>query len=290
MNKKINLVLSGGGARGIAHIGIIEVLQEKNYQIQSVSGTSMGGLVGGIFAAGNLPELKKWLINIDIKEIVKMLDFSLKLPGLIKGEKVMKKIDGMLPIKNIEELPIPFTAVATDLQTDQAVYFNKGNIIEAIRASIAIPTIFTPVIHDRQIWVDGGLVNNIPVNIAQKLNNFPIVAVCVNADLPVTSEQWHIMKQNKKTENEHLQKINQIRKHIRQKIFAHTPKHNDTPGYSEILDHSLHLMISQISNEIIKKYPPDLLIEIPRKIAGTFDFFKAEKLIQIGRKAAFDTL
>ncbi len=286
MNKKINLVLSGGGARGIAHIGVIELLQEKGYEIQSVSGTSMGGLVGGVYAAQALTPFKEWLINADIKEAIKILDFSLSLPGLIKGEKIMHKIDRMLAVKNIEDLPLPYTAVSTDLTTDRAVYFQEGNLLEAMRATIAIPTIFTPVIKDKHILVDGGLVNNIPINIAKTLNNYPVVAVCVNADVSVTQEQIQIMKPSEDAEKEYLNKLDKIQKHIKSKLLSKTTKKDPKMSYSKILDQTIHLMISQISNQIIATYPPDILINIPRKICGTFDFLKAEKLIKIGRMAA----
>ena len=290
MNKKIHLVLSGGGARGIAHIGVIEVLEEKGYKIQSISGTSMGALVGGVYAAHALDDFKQWLIEADIKEAVKMLDFSLKLPGLIKGDKIMKKIDGMLQIKQIEDLPLPYTAVSTNLTTDEIVYFQQGNLLEAMRASIAIPTIFTPVIKNRQILVDGGLINNIPVNIAKKQDDYPIVAVCVNADVPVTEQLKAIMTSKKGQENEYLIKLEKIKSHISQKLSYKKEKDKDMPGYSEILDQTIHLMIAQISNQIIRTYPPDILIEIPRKIAGTFDFLKARELVEIGQTIAREKL
>ncbi len=290
MTKKINLVLSGGGARGIAHIGVIEILQEKGYDIQSVSGTSMGGLVGGIYAAQALSPFKNWLINADIKEAIRMLDFSLNLPGLIKGEKIMKKIAAMLPVQNIEDLPIPYTAVSTDLTTDKAVYFNRGNLLEAMRATIAIPTIFTPVIKDRHLLVDGGLVNNIPINVAKKLNDYPVVAVCVNADVPVTQEQMQIMKPSEDAEKEYLSKLENIQKHIKSRLLKRTSKKDPQMSYSKILDQTIHLMIAQISNQIIQEFPPEILIQIPRKICGTFDFLKAEKLINIGRMVAKENL
>ena len=280
MSKPINLVLSGGGARGIAHIGVIEVLEQHGFEIMAISGTSMGALVGGIYTAGGTTEFKNWLFNADIKQAVKMLDFSFKLPGLIKGEKIMHRIEQMLTIKEIGNLRIPYTAVATDLNQNLEVNFTNGKLIEAIRASIAIPTIFTPVYKDRQILLDGGLVNNIPLNRLPD-NGLPVVAVCANADIPVTNDLQQIMHSNQKDETDYNQKLHKIRQHIN-KILSSKKADNDRLGYTEILDHSLHLLIAQISNQMIARYQPDILINIPRKLAGTLDFLKAEKIYNAG--------
>ncbi len=280
MSKPINLVLSGGGARGIAHIGIIEVLEQKGFEIATIAGTSMGALVGGVYAGDGMAEFKTWLFNADIKQAVRMLDFSFKLPGLIKGEKIMHRIEQMLTIKQIENLKIPYTAVATDLNQNSEVDFTDGNLIEAIRASIAIPSIFTPVYKDRQILLDGGLVNNIPLNRLPD-NGLPVVAVCANADIPVTNDLQQIMHTNQKDETDYNQKLSKIRQHIN-KMLRHKKPNDKTLGYTEILDRSLHLLIAQVSNQIIARHQPDLLINIPRKLAGTLDFLKAEKIYNAG--------
>ncbi len=286
MATPINLVLSGGGARGIAHIGIIEVLEEHGFEIKAIAGTSMGALVGGVYAGQALPVFKDWLINADIKEALRMLDFSLKLPGLIKGDKIMAKIEQMLQIHQIEALPLPYVAVSTDLLNNAEMLFKQGSLIEAIRASIAIPTVFTPVFKADKMLVDGGLVNNIPINHLPD-NHLPVVAVCANADTPVTKEIEAIMQGNQVSQKEYLAKLKSIRNHIRQYIRSSQDKdETGHMGYTEILDQSLHLMIAQISNEIIRTHQPALLINIPRKIAGTLDFLKAEKIYKAGRYLA----
>jgi NTE family protein len=282
MAKPINLVLSGGGARGIAHIGIIEILEEQGYEIKAIAGTSMGALVGGVYAAQAMEAYKQWLINADIKEALKMLDFSLNLPGLIKGQKIMSKIDSMLKIKKIEDLLIPYKAVATDLNHNSEVVFNQGKIIDAIRASVSIPTVFTPVLTGDKMLVDGGLVNNIPID-KLPANNLPVIAVCANADVPVPPEQLAIMKSD--SDKEYKFKIEKIQNHIAKYLkFKPKPvKKSGSIGYTEIIDKSLHLMIVNNSNRIIQQYKPDLLINISHKLAGTLDFLKAEKIYKVGR-------
>jgi len=287
MQQKISLVLSGGGARGIAHIGVIHVLQEKGFEIQAIAGTSMGALVGGVYAGGGLNAFTQWLVNADIKEAVKMLDFSIKLPGVIKADKIMHKIDGFLSIKQIEDLPIPYTAIATDINALEKVSFEQGNLIEAIRASIAIPSVFTPVFKDKQILVDGGLINNLPINHISN-NKYPIIAVCVNADTRLSIEEKQIM--DNKSELAHLAKLQKIRVQLQQYLNKKSNKEKHHIGYAELLDKSIHLMIGRASQHIIDHNPPDLLINISREICGTLDFLKAEKIIEIGRLAAIDAL
>jgi len=281
MQREISLVLSGGGARGIAHIGVIQILLENGFVIKNIAGTSMGALVGGVYAGGDLEAFTKWLVQADIKEAIKMLDFSLKLPGLIKAEKIMQKIDDFLNIKNIEDLAIPYTAIATDINALEEVKFQSGKLIDAIRASIAIPTIFTPVFKEQQILVDGGLVNNLPLN--RLINDkYPVISVCVNADVPITTEQQQIM--DHESELLHLAKLQKIKKYLPYHKNK-TSGNKASIGYAELLDKSIHLMIGRASQHIIAENPPDLLINIPREICGTFDFLKAEKIIEIGRLA-----
>ncbi len=289
MTKKISLVLSGGGARGIAHIGVINVLQENGYQINAIAGTSMGGMVGGVFASETLPEFQKWLEKADLKEAMKILDFSFSAPGFIKGEKLMKKMQDFLPYKNIEDLPLPYVATATDITTRKEVVLKKGSLSNAIRATIAIPSVFTPLVLDNQTLVDGGVMNNIPINHVAKKDKNLVVAVCVNADVPLKKEYQKIMQFKANTEkNEYIEKLKKLRKHI--KSFIKTKKEEDKIGQIELIDRAIHLLISEVSKNIIQNYPPDILIEIPREMCGTFDFLKAKKIIEIGRLATLDKL
>ncbi len=288
MEKHISLVLSGGGARGIAHIGVIKVLEKQGYIIDAVAGTSMGALVGALYADGSLDAYTDWLTKTDIKEIIKLIDFSIKEPGLIKGDKIMKKIQSFLIHKNIEDFEIPFTAIATNLTSSNEQVFTKGNILEAVRASISIPSVFTPVTYKKSILVDGGVVNNIPINHIQKNSNNLIIAVCANAEKELDKNDLKILQVNKSKQTE-KNRLKIINLHL-SKYITKAPNGRKKLSYYKILDESLHMMLSRISQNTIATYKPDILINIPRKTCGTFDFLKAEKVIQIGQKYANDAL
>jgi len=185
MSKKISLVLSGGGARGLAHIGVIEELVEKGYEIHSIAGTSMGALVGGLFAMGELDKYKEWMIGLDKLKVFSLVDFTLSAHGLVKGDKVLLKMQEFIPDQKIEKFPIHFTALATDIKNREAVVFKKGSFYEAVRASIAIPNVMKPVNKKNQLLVDGGLLNNLPLAYARREKGDTLLAVDVGANVPV---------------------------------------------------------------------------------------------------------
>jgi len=162
-NKSVSLVLGSGGARGLAHIGIIEWLNDNGYDIQSISGSSMGALVGGIYAAGKLDNYRDWVQSLDKTDVVKFLDFSFSSTGLFKGDRIIDNLRKMVGNHLIEDLSIGFTAVATDLERQREVWFTRGPLFDAIRASIAVPTIFTPHKYKGRYLLDGGLLNPVPI-------------------------------------------------------------------------------------------------------------------------------
>lgn len=269
MKKDITLVLSGGGARGIAHIGVIEELLKLNVNIASISGTSMGALIGGIYAVGKLEEFKQWMLKVNRTKIFKLIDFSFSTQGLVKGERIFNEIKEFITDVNIEDLPIKYTATAFDIANGREVVFDKGSLYNAIRASISIPTIFTPLILRDSVFIDGGVVNNIPINTAKRVQNDIIIAVNVNAgvadDVVYYSEFEQRSLQNQNT-NKSIYRIN---KHI---------------NYFFLVNNSLVTMTNHISNLILEKYPPDVLVEIPRNGAGIFEFYKAKTIINSGKE------
>ncbi len=281
MIKKISLVLSGGGARGIAHIGVIEELENQGFEIHSIAGTSMGALVGGIYAVGKIQEYKNWICKLDKLEVFKLIDFTFSKHGLIKGDRVFNKMKEFIPDTNIEDLKIHYTATATDLLNKKEVVFTKGSIYEAIRASIAIPTVFTPVKKENMLFVDGGVTNNIPINHAKRTKNDLLVVSYVNADTLIYKPE--AFKKDKKKKSIYLERVNEFKTHFN-KIY---PKDkNKKLGYFNILNKTVEMMMNKLAMLSIEKFPPDILINISRNSCGTFDFYKAEELIEIGRDMA----
>lgn len=269
MKKDITLVLSGGGARGIAHIGVIEELVKLNVNIASISGTSMGALIGGIYAVGKLEEFKQWMLKVNRTKIFKLIDFSFSTQGLVKGERIFNEIKEFITDVNIEDLPIKYTATAFDIANGREVVFDKGSLYNAIRASISIPTIFTPLTLGDSVFIDGGVVNNIPINTAKRVQNDIVIAVNVNAgvadNVVYFSEIEQLTKQDKGT-NKTSHRINK------------------NVNYFFLVNNSLVTMTNHISNLILEKYPPDVLVEIPRNGAGIFEFYNAKTIINTGKE------
>lgn len=160
--KTVSLVLGSGGARGLAHVGIIKYLEENNYKIESISGSSIGALIGGFYAAGKLDDYVKWLEDIDTFDMLKLLDLK-GTGGLVSGDKLIKTLHEVVGDYQIEDLPIEFTAVASDINEEKEVWINKGSLLGAIRASISLPLFFTPYLHHDQLLVDGGVLNPVPI-------------------------------------------------------------------------------------------------------------------------------
>jgi NTE family protein len=279
-NKNVALVLSGGAARGIAHIGVIEELIKQGYYIHSIAGTSMGALVGGVYALGKLEAFKTWIISLDKIEIIKLLDFTLTSPGLIKGNRVLDKIKSFIPEKNIESLDVSYKAIATNINKNTTHIFESGDIYEAIRASISIPAIFTPVEKDSLILVDGGLVNNIPINHVDRIDADILIACHVNANIPYRIQK---KKGNKNFQSKHFELQEHIKKHFKK-------KKKEKMGYFDLIYKSMFLPVGKISSLMLEQYPPDVLVEISHDTCGLFDFLQAEKLIEIGRKTTRDQL
>jgi len=286
MKQKIALVLSGGGARGTAHIGVIEELLKHDYEISSIAGTSMGSLIGGMYALGKMDEFKQWICTLDKRKVFNLLDFSIGQQGLIKAEKVLKTMQEFAADTNIENLSIPYAAVAADIANRKEVVFREGSLYQAIRASIAIPSVITPVKTETGVLVDGGVMNNIPVNHVQRTEGDLLVVVDVNADIPV---QFPAKTEKEKTESKSIyqKKIQEFYSHLHK---TNPLQKNEKLSYINVVNQSINLMIYHIAQLHLEQYTPDIKIEISRNSCGTYDFYKADELVEIGRLAAQESL
>ena len=284
-NKNIALVLSGGGARGMAHIGVIEELLKRGYNISSIAGTSIGSVVGGVYAVGKMEEYKEWVTSLNKLDIIKLMDFAITKGGLIKGEKIFKEMEKLIGDIKIEDLDIPFAAVAVDIENHKEVIFTSGNMTSAIRASVAVPTVITPVKYKNSYLVDGGVLAPLPLKFVKRSKDDILVAVDLNADLPYRRSP---NKKPSKMEEKNYQKaIEHINRHW-SKFFKITKiKH---AGYFDLMNKSLYAMQIRLTEIAIEKQKPDILIPISRRACDLFEFHRSEEMIDYGRRQAVKIL
>ena len=274
--KDIALALSSGGARGLAHIGVIEELESQGYRIASIAGCSMGALIGGVYAAGKLEEFREWMKTVDKKKMLELTDFSLSLNHIVKGTRIIKAIMEFVPDVLIEDLPIPYCAVATDWISGREVIIDKGSLFEAIRASISLPTFYEPVRRDGMILIDGGVVNPIPMNRVKRHEGDLLVAVDVSGH--DYKAQWE--KTIKLTERQKHDKS------LKAKLLDMIIPDNIEFNYYTLLSRTSSIMIRQNSLLMAQLTKPDILIDIQMSRYGSFDYDKSERLITIGRNKA----
>ena len=290
MKQKVSLVLSGGGARGIAHIGVIEELEKQGFDIFSVVGTSMGALVGGIYALEKIEEFKEWICTLDKLKVFSLVDFSFSKQGLVKGDKLLKKLQEFISDQNIEDLSIYYAAIASDIINQKEVVFKSGSVYNAIRASIAIPTVFTPVKAENGLLVDGGIINNLPINHAKRIKGDLLVAVNVNADIPVDKPLLS-KKESDKQESIYQKKIKEFSSHLLKIIPLTSDDNEETQlGFFELINKTISMVTNYNAQMALTNHQPDILINISHESCGTYDFYKAEEMVEIGRHAAIKAL
>lgn len=284
MKRNIALVLSSGGARGFAHIGAIKVLEQHGYNITSVAGTSMGALVGGIYASGQLLQFEDWVSTIDKMEVLRLTDVTLSSRGLVKGKKIIEKLKEIVPDQNIEDLRIPFCAVATDILNGKEKVFTKGDLYDAIRASISIPTFFQPFQIGEDFYVDGGLVNPVPINRIKRHENDLLAIVNVNADIPPGPKKE---PEEKPADNKYLSKIRNIQARLSKEI----PKsYKDRIGLFNLTNRSIAIMLRQIADLTLVNHQIDITINVSRESFEIYDFYKAGEIIKEGENATLKAL
>jgi NTE family protein len=281
------LVLSSGGARGLAHIGIIEELENQGFEIKSVAGTSMGAMIGGIYAMGKLHEFTEWVTNLRKIDVFNLIDFTFSSQGIIKGDRVFKKLKSFISDGNIEDFKIPYAAVATDITNEKEVVFTSGSFYDAVRASLAIPTVFTPSHNGNLIYVDGGVLNPVPADRVTRTPGDILIVVDVYADIPFVPEENPIKKEIK------AHSVYEKNIHLILGKFNDFFSSNQKPqklGYFRLVDAVTSAMVHRISSLTMEKYKPDILINISKNAGQTFDFYKAEQLIELGRNTARKTI
>ena len=272
--KNVALALSSGGARGLAHIGAIEEFEAQGYHISSIAGCSMGALIGGVYAAGKLNKFREWMKTIDRKKMLGLIDFSLSLNHIVKGTRIIEAIMEFVPDVNIEDLPIPYCAVATDLKAGREVMFRKGSLFKAIRASISLPSFYEPVRRNDMVLIDGGIINPLPLNRVKRQPGDILVGVDVSGhDYKAQWEEMHRLTAMQKSD-----------KTLKTKILDMLIPDNIEFNYYTVLSRASSLMIRQNSILMAQLMKPDVLVDIQMNRYGTFDFDKSEKLIAIGRQ------
>ena len=287
MGNTVSLVLGSGGARGLAHIGVIRELEARGFEIKSVTGCSMGALVGGLYCAGKLDTYADWVSNLQEWDVLKFLDISLTpRAGMMKGDLIMERLRQMVGARRIEDLPIPFSAVATDVAAKKEVWFNSGDLFDVIRASIAIPGLFTPKTINGRTLVDGGLLNPLPSAPAMFTDTDITIAVSLSG-LDVAEPYGDVNLRDYRTQLEtYREKIDDFLDQAQDRLGLELDKDDeaaeDEMPLTDIFLNMFDTMQRTIARYRLASYPPDILVEIPGNICQTHEFYRARPLIAAG--------
>ncbi len=282
--KTVSLVLGSGGARGLAHIGVIHWLEENDYTIESISGCSAGALIGGIYAAGKLDEFEHWVRAITTIDIVTLLDLSWSRSGLVKGDKIINTLVELVGHQIIEDLPIRFTAIAADVKQEKEIWISSGQLFDAIRASISLPLLFTPHMYKGIQLIDGGVLN--PVPIAPTFSDETDVTIAVNLGGPVESNQVTTERETK-PEEDSQQFHEKVSNYIKNRLQQRAAKITEMDwGVYDVANQAFDAMQSTIARHKLAAYPPDHIIEIARNACGILEFDRADEMIALGYRKA----
>ncbi len=280
-SKSISLVLGSGGARGLAHIGIINELSKAGYHIESISGCSIGALIGGVYAAGKLPEFETWVRAIDRSDILSLLDLTWRPDGLVKGDKIIETLIELVGDRKIEDLPIRFTAVAANIDEEKEVWISSGSLFDAIRASISLPLFFSPVAYQGAFLVDGGILN--PVPIAPTFHDRTEQTIAVNFGAPVEQDLFSSTQdQNEPADSGFREKVHSFI----ERLYKGDQEEARSVSMYDVANQAFDSMQGSIARQKLAAYPPDFLIEIPRNACGILEFHKAAPVIELGAQRA----
>lgn len=278
---RVGLALGSGSARGWAHIGVIRALEEAGVRPELVCGTSIGALVGAAYVAGELERLENWVLGLEIGEVVGLADVSLTA-GLLKGDRLMQFFRSNFTDRPIEQLRVPFAAVATSLQTGAEVWLRSGSTVDAVRASIALPGIFTPVRREGSLLVDGGLANPVPVSLARAMGADIVIAVDLGSDILgrrfrtaaepavlTTQPQWML----------------KLREYLTAFASEMSPEEPPMPSMMDVLSASMDIVQVKIARSRLAGDPPEVLVAPRLARLRLFDFHRAKEAIDEGRQA-----
>ena len=284
-------MLGSGGARGLAHIGAIEELEARGYRIRSIAGCSMGAMIAGMYAAGQLQDAKEWFLQVDQQVILKMVDLSISLNSLVKGERVIRELEKVVPDQQIQSLNIPCAIVAADLISADEVVFRSGSLFEAIRASMSIPLFFQPVQRGHKLLIDGGTLNPLPLNRVKRTKGDLLVAMNISGKDSMQikkPEPSYFAKAAELIEQHGIQlspTLLNLKKRIEQKEEERL-ENQDLRGmvnYFSLADRMSDIQIQQNTHLMLQLMPPDILATMPQYAYSTFDFDRAEEIMEQGR-------
>lgn len=285
--KTISLVLGSGGARGLAHIGVIHWLEENDFKIKSIVGCSIGAVIGGIYAAGKLNEYEQWVRTLTKVDIVTLLDLSWEKSGLVRGDKIINTLTGLVGVKSIEDLPISFTAVAADIKSQKEIWMRSGSLFDAMRASFAIPLLFTPFKYNEVDLVDGGVLNPVPIAPAFCDEADMIIAVNLGGSEESLAKPHAMSTPSALPFSPFREKINSFIARHQQSVKS--SRSRDWKAY-DIAIQSFDAMQSTIARQKLAAYPPDIIIEIPANACRTLEFNRASEMIELGYRKAKECL
>ncbi|KWX68004.1 patatin-like phospholipase family protein [Mycobacterium sp. NAZ190054] len=319
---RVALALGSGGARGYAHIGVINELHERGHEVVGIAGSSMGALVGGLYAAGKLDEYTAWASSLTQRAVLRLLDPSITSAGVLRAEKILDAVREILGDVTIEELPIPFTSVATDLITGKSVWMQRGPVEDAIRASIAIPGLITPHVLDGRLLADGGILDPLPMAPVAAVKADVTIAVSISGEDP---EAGRRERESRTPSGDWLNRMWRSSSSLLDTKAARSlletptgravlgrfvagddePLDVDTPhdeadphaipklGSFEVMNRVIDIAQAALARHTLAAYPPDLLVEVPRTVCRSLDFHRAAEVIEIGQElaaAALDTI
>lgn len=295
--RSVALALGSGGARGLAHMGVIRVLEEAGANITAISGSSMGAVIGGMYAAGQLDAYQAWVEDLEKTDVLSLVDWTLS-GGLIRGKKIIHKLAELAGEVNIEDLDIEFTAVAVDIDQGREVWLDNGSLYDAIRASTAIPGLFTPHHYRGRTLVDGGLLNPIPISPTLRSMCDLTIAVNVNAGEPYGYSPSHSPSQsssitkerNRHDESDSLGLMDRIRELMDNFSKDKTEPEDTQPGLIAVLVQSLDTMEAAITRHNLAAFEPDLVVSIPKTVCQAHEFYRAKEVRLVGEAAAREAL